>query len=277
MEGRISLVTGATSGLGRATALELARMGWTVIVGARNQEKAAKTVKYIQAETGNSSVDTAIADFSSLAQVRHMAQEIADRYDRMDVLVNNAGAMFFRRKTSEDGYEMTFAVNHLAPFLLTNVLLPTLLKSTHARIVNVSSGSHYSVEMAFDDLHAEHGYSMMHAYGQSKLANVMFTYELERRFGDQKIAANAVNPGLVATNMGGNNGWLVRIGVELTKPFRVSAEEGARPINYLASSPDLEGVGGKYFQKMNAVRSSEQSYDQDAAEQLWNVSEELVE
>jgi NAD(P)-dependent dehydrogenase (short-subunit alcohol dehydrogenase family) len=273
---RICLVTGATSGIGRATAVEMARMGWTIIVGARNQMKAAKAIEYLQAASGNSSVESAIADFSSLTQVRQMAQQIADRHDRIDVLVNNAGALFFRREISEDGYEQTFAVNHLAPFLLTNLLMPSLLKSNRARIVNVSSGSHLSAQIDFDDLHGEHSYRMLRAYGQSKLANVLFTYELGRRFDGSGIAANAVNPGLVATNMGGNNGWLVRVGVELTKVLRISAEEGAQPIIRLASSPELEDVRGMYFQKLTAERSSAQSYDPDVAQRLWEMSERLV-
>lgn len=277
LTGRVCLVTGATSGIGEVIALELARMGAKVIITARNDQKARDSVEQIIRESGNSQVESLVADFSVQAQIRNLAAEFIQRFDRLDVLVNNAGAFFMRRNLSADGIEMTFAVNHLAAFLLTNLLLESLMASRPSRIINVASGSHKDAVINFNDIGGENGYSSMRAYGQSKLANVMFTYELARRLEGSGVTANAVHPGFVATNMGANNGPLVKIFLPLTRLFALSPEEGAQTIVYLASSPDVDGTSGKYFYKMRPVSSSPISRDVEQARRLWDISAQMTD
>jgi NAD(P)-dependent dehydrogenase (short-subunit alcohol dehydrogenase family) len=276
LENRICLITGATSGIGMVTAIELACMGSIVVITARTAQKAKVAVEKIIEESGNLLVEGLVADLSSQADVRALAGEFMHRYQRCDVLVNNAGAVFLRRSMSSDGIEMTFALNHLAPFLLTNLLLDTIKRSAPARIVNVASHSHEGAEINFSDLEGKHGYSFMRAYGQSKLANVMFTIELARRLNGVGVTVNAVHPGFVATNMGANNGWLVRLFLPLTRLWAISPQEGAKTIVYLATSPEVEGVSGKYFYKNRAVPSSPVSQDRESAQRLWAVSAKMV-
>lgn len=276
MAGRVCLVTGATSGIGAVTALELARMGATVIAGGRDEQKAAKTVTRIRRQTGNKAVEYLLADFSSLDQVRSLANSFREQHQQLHVLVNNAGAIFLRRKLSHDGIEMTFAVNHLAPFLLTNLLLETMVASAPARIVNVASDSHETARMNFDDLQGQSSYNFMRAYGQSKLANVMFTYALDSQLEGSGVTANALHPGLVATNMGSNNGLPVGLFRPLMRLLALSAEEGAQTSIYLASADQVADMSGKYFFKKRAVPSSPASYDQGAQQRLWQISAEMV-
>jgi NAD(P)-dependent dehydrogenase (short-subunit alcohol dehydrogenase family) len=276
MYGKICVVTGATSGIGLVTAQALARQGATLIVVARNPERGAATVSRIQRETGNSAVELMVTDLSTQAQVRRLASEIQHRFARLDVLVNNAGALFSRRQLSADGLEMTFALNHLAYFLLTNLLLDPLKAAGSARIVNVSSEAHRRARLDFSDLQGQHRYTGWRAYSRSKLANILFTYELTRRLEGTGIVANALHPGFVATNFGRNNRSLMAAFFRILQLAAISPEEGAQTIIYLASSPEVKGITGEYFVKQKAVRSSQVSYNRDDAERLWQVSAELA-
>jgi NAD(P)-dependent dehydrogenase (short-subunit alcohol dehydrogenase family) len=272
MNSKTCIVTGATSGIGLVTARALAQQGATVIAVARDPGKGAATVARIRQETGNRGVELLLADLSAQDQVRRMAREFQRRHSRLDVLVNNAGAFFWRRQLSADGIEMTFAVNYLSVFLLTNLLLDTLKASAPARIVNVSSRSHRSAHIDFDDLEWRHQYRGMAAYGRSKLALLLFTYELARRLEGTQVTVNALHPGFVATHIGQNNGWLVKLASPLLKLIARSPEEGAQTSIYLATSPEVEGVSGQYFIDAKPVPSAPASYDEAAAQRLWEIS-----
>jgi NAD(P)-dependent dehydrogenase (short-subunit alcohol dehydrogenase family) len=276
MKNKICLITGATSGIGQAAATGIANLGATVVMVGRSEERAKATVAHIKSETGNPKVDYLLADLSVQAQVRKLAEEFKSRYERLDVLVNNAAAIYFRRTVSADGIEMTFAVNHLAYFLLTNLLLDTLKASAPARVVNVASNSHRGKHLDFDNLELKRGYNPGKAYGRSKLANLYFTYELARRLVGTGVTVNAMHPGFVATNMAANNGWLVRLFLPLVHRNSLTPEQGASTAVYLASSPDVEGVTGKYFVREREVDSDPVSYDEAAARRLWQVSEEMT-
>jgi NAD(P)-dependent dehydrogenase (short-subunit alcohol dehydrogenase family) len=276
MQNKICLITGATSGIGQATAMALAQKGITVIVAGRDEERCQKTVARIQRETQNFHVDYLLADLSVQDQVRQLAADFKARYERLDVLVNNAGAIFFRRQVSADGIEMTLAVNHLAYFLLTNLLLEPLKASAPARIVNVASNSHLGQHLDFDNLELKRGYNPMRAYGRSKLCNLYFTYELARRLEGTGVTVNAMHPGFVHTNMAANNGPLVRFFLPLVHRKSLTPEQGASTAVYLATSPDVEGVTGKYFVREREVESDPVSYDETAARRLWEVSEEMT-
>lgn len=276
MTGQLCMITGATSGIGEVTALEVARLGARLILVGRNAEKGAATLKRIKEATGNNQLEFMRADFSELAQVRQLAQAFEERYAGLDVLINNACAVFMKRQESVDGFEMTFAVNHLAPFLLTNLLLDRLKTNAPARIVNVSSDAHHQGKMYFDDLQLKEGYSMMRAYAQSKLANILFTYELDKRLSGTGVTVNALHPGFVRTNLGGNHGWLSKILLPIVFLFAKSREDGAQTSIYLATSAEVEGVSGKYFVKQKAKRSSRISYDEANAQRLWGLSEDLT-
>jgi len=277
MKDQVCLVTGATDGIGKVTARELAAAGARVVIVGRNEAKTERTVSEIKQRTGNDQVEYLIADLSSMQQMRDLATEFKRRHDRLDVLVNNAGAIFMSRQESADGLEMTFALNHLAYFLLTNLLIDVLKVSAPARIVNVSSGAHYRGHLDFDDLQHEQKYSGPRAYGDSKLMNVMFTYELARRLDATGITANTLHPGLVATNFMANNwGLLGKLARRLLNLASISAEQGAQTTLYLAASPGVEGVTGKYFDKKKPIKSSEESYDVEAQRRLWEISAEIT-
>ncbi|MSP14708.1 MAG: SDR family oxidoreductase [Chloroflexi bacterium] len=276
MHGKICIITGATSRIGRETARGLAKLGATVVVIGRNQPKSVATVEAIRQETGNPSIEYLLADLSVQGQIRALADDIIKRYPRIDVLVNNAGGTFLQRQLTSDGIEMTFALNHLAPFLLTHLLLDTLKVSTPSRIVNVSSGSHKQAKMNFDDLQGTQHYAGFQAYGQSKLANLLFTYELAHRLEGTRVTVNALHPGLVATNVAGANGPLVRFIWWLITRFGISAAEGARTPIYLSSAAEVAGVTGRYFYKERAISSSPASNDATAAARLWQMSAQLV-
>ncbi len=277
MKGNVVLVTGATDGIGKVTALELARMGATVVVAGRNPEKGGRVVSEIIAETGNNNVELMLADLSSMAEVKKLADTFKRKYDRLDVLVNNAGALFIQRKVTVDGYEMTFALNHLSYFLLTHLLLDVLKASAPARIVNVSSDAHYSGTLDFDDLQHEKRYGRLSVYSDSKLANVVFTFELARRLDGTGVSANVLHPGFVATRFGHNNGRLASlIMTPIHKLFALSPEQGAQTSVYLAASPEVDGVSGQYFENSKPVRVKSAAYDQTAWTRLWEASEKLV-
>lgn len=276
LEGKVCIVTGATSGIGKETARALAHQGGTLILVGRNPDKTAATVEEFKREADTPNIEYLLADLSSQDEVRRLAEEFKSRHNRLDVLVNNAGAFFLRRQESVDGIEMNFALNHLGYFLLTNLLLDTIVASAPARIINVSSGSHLRATLDFDDLRGRKGFSGLNAYGQSKLANVLFTYELTRRLEGTGVTVNALHPGFVATNIGSNNGWIVRALRPLMNLRALSVEEGAETVIYLATSPDVEGITGKYFFRCKPVSSSVYSHDVAVAKQLWTVSEEMT-
>lgn len=277
MSGKIVLITGATSGIGEVTARELARMGATIVVVGRDSARAAATVSAIKGQTANPHIESLLADLSSQDETRRLASAFQDRYPRLDVLINNAGSVFYHRETTVDGIERTFALNHLAPFLLTNLLLDRLMAAPMARIVTVASMAHAGATIAFDDLQRTRApYRAFQVYGQTKLANILFTYELARRLADTSLTANTLHPGFVATNFGLAPGGLVGLGLRLARMLAISPERGAQTSIYLASSPDVQGVSGRYFVKCKPVRSSRASYDVAAARRLWEVSEELT-
>jgi NAD(P)-dependent dehydrogenase (short-subunit alcohol dehydrogenase family) len=276
MQGKVCLVTGATSGIGLVTARELARQGAVTVVVGRNAQRCAAAAERIRQETGNPSADFIAADLSSQAQIRQLAKAFQSRYSRLDVLVNNAGGFFLRRMQSVDGIEMTWALNHLSYFLLTNLLLETMRANPPGRIVNVSSGAHYGGRINFADLQGKRGYFGWTAYSQSKLANVLFTSELARRLDGSRVTANALHPGFVATNFAKNNGWVVRLAMTLAHIGALSPEDGARTSIYLACSPEVDGVSGKYFYKEQEIPSGPTSYDLDAARRLWEISTQMT-
>lgn len=271
------MVTGATAGIGKVTATALANMGAQLVITGRNPNKAKETAYQIASETGNDSIEYLIADYADLQQVRDLADEFKSRYSHLDVLVNNAGAFFNTRKLTASGVEMTFLVNHLAPFLLTNLLLENMQNGKPARIVNVSSEAHKQGSMDFDDLGFAKGYFGMKAYGRSKLANILFTYELARRLNNSNVIVNALHPGHVATDIWKTNFKIIG---PLLKWFMglvaLTPEEGADNSIYLASSTNLQRITGKYFVKRKPVDSSPISYDKEVAQKLWDVSSELT-
>jgi len=277
MHGKVSMVTGATSGIGRETARELARQGATVVVVGRSREKIETTVNEIKLETGNNSVHSLLGDLSSQGQVRRLAQEFKDQHQNLHVLVNNAGAIFMSRRQSIDNIEMTFALNHLSYFLFTILLLDVLKSTAQARIINVSSNAHENTVMEFEDLQCHRRYRFgTRAYRMSKLANLLFTYELARRLEGTGLTVNALHPGLVATNLISRNGVIGRILAFLLRFRGMTPQEGAQTSVYLATSTDVEEVTGHYFVDRRAVPSSEASCDRDMAARLWQVSMEMT-
>jgi NAD(P)-dependent dehydrogenase (short-subunit alcohol dehydrogenase family) len=277
MAGRVCLITGATAGIGRVTAYRLAERGATVVVAGRNLDKCRATVAEIRQATGNAQVNFLVADLASQRAVHGLAAEFAERYSRLDVLINNAGALFMSRQESPDGIEMTFALNHLSYFLLTHLLMEPLRAATAARIINVASANHQNAKLDFNDLESHHRYSGFAVYGRSKLANLLFTYELARRLDGSGITANALHPGLVATNFATNNGWLTRfITRVLLHRVALTPEEGARTSIYLATSPEVAHVSGCYFVQEQPAASSPGSHDGTAARKLWQISEQMT-
>lgn len=276
MKDQVCLITGATSGIGKAAALQLAQLGATVVMVGRNPQRTAAAIEEIRRRSGNSHVESMLADLSSQQEIRKLAENFQASYQRLDVLVNNAGAIMLTRQKSTDGIEMTFALNHLNYFLLTNLLLDTLKASGAARIINVSSDSHQGAHLDFEDLQLEHNYGGYKAYGRSKLANLLFTYELDRRLKGSSVTVNALHPGLVATKFLANNGLRGRVFNLFVRLVGRSAARAARVITYLASSPDVEAVSGKYFVEHGLVESSQASKDKTTALKLWQTSEELT-
>jgi retinol dehydrogenase 14 len=275
MTGKTVLVTGGTGGIGKATAIGLARLGARVGVTGRDAGRAEAAAAEIRTAAGRSAIDAFGADLSSQAEVRWLAAEVLDAYPRLDVLVNNVGGSWAHRHVTADGLEHTFALNHLAPFLLTNLLLDRLVASAPARVVTVSSGAHNNGRIDFDDLQRDKTYSG--AYPQSKLANVMFTYELARRLEGTGVTATVLHPGVVRTGFGAEDQAAVfRVMLPLIRPFMKSPTRGAATSIYLASSPEVQGVTGRYFVNRKPRTSSKSSYDTAAAARLWQVSADLV-
>ncbi len=265
LQDKTILVTGATDGIGRQTALVLAQRGGRVLLHGRSEERCRRTRREIKERTGNQALQTYIADFADLAQVRALADEVRRDHGRLDVLLNNAGVWETSRRTSRDGFEMTLAVNHLAPFLLTNRLLDPLRAVAPSRIVNVSSMIHAG-HIDFDDLQSEKGYSAQAAYGLSKLCNVLFTYELAERLAGTGVTANCLHPGVIDTKLF-RAGWSAG-----GSPI----EAGSRNTVYVATAPELEGVTGKYFVNQRPAESQPISHDPEARRRLWRLSAALV-
>jgi NAD(P)-dependent dehydrogenase (short-subunit alcohol dehydrogenase family) len=270
MEGRVVVVTGASSGIGAAAALELAARGALVVPVGRDRRRLGAIARRL------GGAEPLQADFASLAQVRRLGAELLDRQPRIDVLVNNAGLVAGRRTLSEDGFELTLAVNHLAPFLLTNLLLERLRASAPARVVTTSSGAHHGGVLDLDDLNAERRWSSWSAYSNSKLANVLFTRALARRLEGTGVVANCLHPGVIRTRLGQRARLPVRIGWRVASLFFRSPRKGASTIVYLAVAPEAAAVSGGYFEDSRQTRPSAQAQDDDLAERLWQESERLV-
>jgi NAD(P)-dependent dehydrogenase (short-subunit alcohol dehydrogenase family) len=280
MRGKTVIITGGNSGIGLESAVALARSGADVMITARDPERGKGAVDDIKTRSGSTAVDLAVFDLASLASVRAGAAELLDRCPRIDVLINNAGLVLSERTETEDGYETTFAVNHLGPFLLTNLLLDRIKASAPARIVNVASTAHKAARkgLDFDDLQNTAGYKQMQVYGESKLANILFTTELSRRLAGTGVTANSLHPGTVRTGYGrdGDTTGLLAVGIKIGALFFMSAEKGADTSVYLASSPEVAAISGEYFIKRKVRQPSAAAADADAAKRLWDVSEQLV-
>jgi retinol dehydrogenase-14 len=276
MTGRTVLVTGGSGGIGRATALGLAAMGAHLAITGRDRGRTEDAAREIRA-AGRGQVDVFVADLSCQSQVRRLAGEVRQSLSRIDVLVNNAGGYWHTRHVTADGLERTFAVNHLAPFLLTNLLLDRLKDSAPARVVTVSSNVQAIGRIDFEDLQGERSYSGARAYNQSKLANVLFTYELARKLQGTLVTANALHPGVVRTSFGAADpGAVQRLFTPFMRPFMKTPGRGAATSIHLVSGPELERVTGRYFASSKARSSSRRSYDQAAAARLWQVSADLA-
>jgi NAD(P)-dependent dehydrogenase (short-subunit alcohol dehydrogenase family) len=271
-----ALVTGGTSGIGLETARALSTLGAQVTIVGRSEAKCRRATAEIDASGGSSPADFICADLSTLAGMEQAASEFKVRHAKLHLLINNAGGFFMQRRLTADGFEYTFALNHLGYFLVTNRLLDLLKGSAPARIVNVSSGAHRGAHLDFDNLQGEKHYRGMQAYGQSKLANLLFTFELARRLAGSGVTVNAVHPGFVATGFARNNGLVYALGMAAIGPFIRKPRQGAQTSIYLASSPEVEGVSGKYFVDCREAASSPESHDPEAARQLWQLSLKLT-
>lgn len=276
MKNKTVVITGATSGLGKIAAEALAGMGASLILVGRNETRGGQTVAEIKSKTGNSNLTFLTANLSSMAEVKRLAGEINTGVEKIDVLLNNAGAIFMNRQTTIDGYEMTLALNHLSPFLLTNLLMNKLIGAPAARIVTVSSMAHRFANLDFNDLMSQKGYSAWRVYGTSKLANILFTYQLANNLKDTPVTANTLEPGFVKTNFGRSNGGIYKIMVSISMILAISPEQGAKTSIYLASSPEVEGVNGKFFSNCKPVRSSASSYNEETGRRLWDSSLKLT-
>ena len=271
MGGKVAMVTGANAGMGKEIALALGGMGATVVMVSRDRTRGEAARAEVESKTGNHEVELLLADLSSQQSIRGLVTDFEARHNRLNVLVNNAGITLAKRTETADGIEAVFATNHLAAFLLTNLLLPVLKASAPSRVVTVSSAAHSMGKIDFDDLQSANGYNEIRAYNASKLSNVLFTYELARRLAGTGVTANVLEPGFVKTNL------RVPFPFSLFSFMRGSAVSGARPTVFLASSSEVDGVSGSFFsQKGVATKSSALSYDADAARRLWTVSAELT-
>jgi len=277
MAGKVVLITGGTGGIGKATAIGLAAIGARVGITGRDLARAEQAAADIRSASENPAVDAFAADMTSQAEVRRLAATVLDAYPRLHVLVNNVGGFWAHRHPTADGLERTFALNHLAPFLLTNLLLDRLKASAPARVVTVSSGAQSMGRIDFDDLQGALNYSGQRAYNQSKLANIMFTNELARRLDGAGVTATSVHPGVVRTNFGAEDqAWFFTIISRVVRPLLKTPAQGAKTPIYLASSPDVDGISGQFFVNRKPKTANKVAYDTDMTARLWRVSADLV-
>ncbi len=280
MKGKVCLITGASSGIGRATTLELAKMGATVVMACRNKEKSELVQKQIQELSNNPNIDLLIVDLASQDSIREFVRDFKEKYQRLDILINNAGAYFTKRSVTKEGVEMTFAVNYLSRFLLTNLLLDVLEQSAPSRIINVAGAYHAKGEINFDDLQLEDGYNGSKANNQAKLADVLFTYELARRMEGTGVTVNCLHPGAIKTDILEKDTdfkGVAKIFYKMVKIFFKSPEKGAETPVFLATSPEVQQITGKYFVNKKMTKSAPKTYDDDLAKRLWEQSVELTD
>ncbi|MEY2455186.1 MAG: retinol dehydrogenase 12 [Acidimicrobiaceae bacterium] len=280
MDGAVVVITGSNTGIGKETAVGLANLGATTVLACRNVTKAGEAQAEIKERTGSDDVHVVALDLSDFASIRRAAAEVLERWDRLDVLVNNAGGIWTERLETKQGFEQTFGVNHLGPFLFTELLLDRLKASAPARIVNLTSvGHHYARRgMRFDNLQSERRYRAMEAYGRSKLANVLFTRELARRLDGTGVTVNCCHPGPVRSGFGmdGDMKGLMGLGNKMIRPFEISAASGAKTSIYLAASPDVAKDTGGYFVRSKPGHMSKKAKSDDEARELWEVSDRLI-
>jgi NAD(P)-dependent dehydrogenase (short-subunit alcohol dehydrogenase family) len=276
MKGKVVVITGATSGIGQVAAERLAGMGARIVLIARNEARAASTLARLRDKSPNNAHRAFYADLSSIEEVKRVAREIASSESRIDVLMNNAGAIFSRREVTVDGLERTFALNHVAYFVLTLGLEEQLRSGAAARIINTSSGAHRSASLDFEDLQSTRGYRAFPAYSRSKLCNILFTRELARRYQGTSVTANCLHPGFVATRFGNDAAWPLSLALRIGKMFAISPENGAETMVYLASSNDVAGISGRYFDQCKPVELKKEASDDAAAQRLWNETARLA-
>jgi len=276
MKNKICIVTGANSGIGYETALSFAKQGAKLLMVCRNKEKGTIALNEVKSASQNNDIELIIADFSSQKDIRRAAQEINNKYQSIDILINNAGAIQDLRNETVDGYETTFATNHLGYFLFTNLLLDKLKTAPKARIINVASSAQQMGKLNFDDLHLKNGYTPMKAYAQSKLANIVFTYELAKRLKNTNITTNCVHPGVVRTGFAKDSKGIVKFFFSLAKPFMRNAVKGAETMISLSTSPELEGVSGNFYFDKKIKKSIPDSYNDLIQKRLWEESEKLT-
>ena len=277
MSGKVVLITGGTSGIGRAAATALATMGAEVVVTGRNRERGEAALEEIRRKAGSENVSLMLADLAVQSEVRGLAKKVRENHDRLDVLVNNAGVVLTERTETPDGLEATLAVNHLAPFLLTNLLLDLLIKSAPSRVITVSSEARRGAKIDFDDLQSERNYRGFPVYGMTKLANILFTYELAERLRESGVVANCVHPGAVNTNFAQNNRGPMTLLFRAFKPFMRSPEKGADTIVYLAIAPEAGWMTGKYLADRKVISSAEEPHDVLGRKRLWEESAKLTD
>lgn len=279
MQNKLCIVTGANSGIGKAITLRLVEMGAYVVMICRNEEKANEAKEEIISQTGSTGVEVMLADLAYQYEIREVADRFRNKYDQLDVLINNAGMIPSKREETIEGVERTFAVNYLGHFLLTNLLLDHMKAAPEARIINISSEVHRLGASIFhlSNLQLQEGFSPIKAYGLSKLCNIMFTRELAARLKDTTVTANALHPGVVSTRLASEASWMMKLFYTLGKPFMKSPTSGAETPLYLATADEVTGVGGKYFKNKKEIKPADIALDDDLCRQLWEISEELTQ
>ncbi len=275
MKDKVVVITGATSGIGEVAADRLAQKGARIVFVARDHERGEATRKHLRAIAGHTDHTVHYADLSKISEMKRVAQEIADSERQIDVLINNAGALFNSRQVSADGLEMTFAVNHMAYFVMTNMLLERLIATPGARVVSTASDAHKGAKLNFNDLQSEQSYSGFGVYGRSKLMNILFTRELARRITGTGVTANCLHPGFVGTRFGDNSGGIMSFLVKAAKNFALTPEQGAQTIIYLASSLEVEGKSGGYYVKSKLATPTKEAQDDADAHRLWDISAKI--
>lgn len=277
MTGKIILITGANAGLGKETAIQLAKKGATIIMACRNEKRALESLKEIKEKSGSEKIELYIVDLADQDSIRSMVSDFKKSHDKLHVLINNAGVMLDDRIITKKAYEMTFAINHLGHFLLTNLLLDIIMNSSPSRIINVSSIAHKFASLDLDNINLNEGFSGLRAYSNSKLMNLLFTYELARRLEGTYVTVNALHPGKTKTKLTKPDGnWLKKIFFAFLRIFFIDVEKGAKTSIYLASSPEVKNITGTYFVKSKPARPSKKSRDKTLQKRLWGLSEDLT-